>query len=135
MAECHKPHTAPASASLLALGSVNMDRHEISLTRNGFILSKKLFGKIIARSILMTPLPFIALFFDQIFIMWFSLAFIAIIIGWQLIAYGIFGEKYTDENLNINVVNYYGKRALIFSAICWALIIISASLVLYLKLP
>lgn len=61
--------------------------------------------------------------------------FMAIVIGWQLFAYGLFGEKFIDTHVNIDVVKHYGKGTLIFVAIVWFLLIVGIVIVLYLKIP
>lgn len=83
----------------------------------------------------MMPLPFIAFYFEQTLVMWFSIIFMGFILGWQIFAYGFFGEKFIDTHMNIDVVPFYGKKTLIFIAIAWAMLITGVSVALYLKLP
>lgn len=67
----------------------------------GSKFSRKNLLKILKTSSLMLPLPFIALYFNNVFIIWFSIIFISFIFGWQVFATVYFGGNFINKATNL----------------------------------
>ena len=110
-------------------------RHQIDLKDSSFKISRATLIKIIFRCFFILPLPFIALYFKQFHMVWFSILIAVFIIMWQIFAYGFWGDEYIDTHVNTDVKKFYGKKTLIFVGVLWFLVIVALSILLYLKLP
>jgi hypothetical protein len=98
-----------------------------------FRISSQLLRRIIINALVFVPVGYVAYYFEQIHMLWFTVMWGGGITLWQVFAYGFFGADFSGRRME--VTNFYSKGTLVFAAIMWSLIIAGVALALYFKAP
>src|SRR6266480_4785630 len=111
----------------------NLFRAEVDVATAQFSIPPHLVRRITINALVFIPLLGLALYFDQVFAFWFSLAFGVGATLWQVVAYGYFRDSLPTSIAHVST--FYGKGVLVALVIFWSVLILGIAALLYNNAP